>query len=236
MKHYSRFNILFPENLNESQVQPFAYAGEAKKIFDEISGTSSSSLLAGILNYNQKWRLAWTISKNAFMEFYKPIEEGNSVWAIYHTALMPSGNIKLLDKYGRYGSENDALTAVWREVQEHNALQESWHVTGRDLVNVATGRMRPEDLGKTRVSQRDLKLLAMKVERAFPHKFDEIELVQRSNGTVEAVFTVPLPDGRSEVHGMQQVMQYAVPQAQKIAAFIRNRLPGAIVDVSAVDA
>jgi len=47
---------------------------------------------------------------------------------------------------------------------------------------------------------------------------------------------VPLPDGRSEVHGMQQVMQYAVPQAQKIAAFIRNRLPGAIVDVSAVDA
>ena len=86
------------------------------------------------------------------MEFYKPIEEDNSIWAIYHTALMPSGNIKLLGKYGRYGSENDALTAVWREVQEHNALQESWHVAGRDLVDFAAGRMRPEDLGKTRVS------------------------------------------------------------------------------------
>ena len=57
----------------------------------------------------------------------------------------------------------------------------------------------------------------MKIERAFPHEFDEVELNQRANGTIEIVFTAPLPDGRSEVHGMQQVMQYAVPQAQKIA-------------------
>jgi len=86
------------------------------------------------------------------MEFYKPIEKENS-WAVYHTVLMPSGNIKLLDSYGSYKSENEALTAVWREVQAHSAaLQESWHVTGKDLAAFAAGRIRPEDLGRLNVS------------------------------------------------------------------------------------
>lgn len=224
------------------------YLGTAKAKFDEMT-QDVDNVFTGVLTFNKKYRLAWLINDKGLLEFYKPIQgqvpspkgytpAPDEPWRIYHTVLEPRGVVSLLDVSDQqYPTEDQALTAIWREVQshrqklaEHLRKMDEAKYSPRDIMNWEAHGRDPRYFPKPRGPEVNAFALQNELKRRFPGQFENVQISDRI-GRWTARFTARLPEGRTEIRGQQRIKALAMPQIDRIMAFLRMRG----VDVNSYD-
>ena len=181
-----------------------------------------------MLNYNRRLRLAWTIDgEDGLLHAFKPLEDDGK-WIVAETKLNPDGGLELVRKYGPYGSENQALDAVWKEALAHQKkldemlrkVDES-RFSPRDLMNWEAHGRDPRFFPRAKGPAVNARALQYELRRRFPHQFEDVEISDRAGRwTVE--FETPLPDGQRRIVGQQRVAT-VIPQINRIISFLRTR-------------
>jgi len=230
---------------DEDSVQVFEYQGFARQKFEEIT-QDVDNVFTGVLTFNRRMRLAWLINDKGFMEFYKPIRDWDEKthepipggkWRIYHTRLDRNGEIELLDISDmEYGTEDAALNAVFKAVQEHRQK-----LTERLEKKIEESRPDPRELIKWIAQGKDparfpmhrpeidARRLENEIRMKFPHQFENVKL-SNAAGRWTLEFTAEIPEGQSELRGQTRVSA-AVPMVNRIVSFLRTRG----VDVNSYD-
>lgn len=137
--------------------------------------------------------------------------------------------IELLDVSGKeYGTEEEALTAIWQEAKSHGeklveclAKLNEARFSPRDIMNWEAHGRDPRYFPKARGPEVNAFALQNELKRRFPHQFEDVEISDRI-GRWTVTFKTVLPDGQREIRGQQRVAT-VIPQVNRMISFLRTR-------------